>query len=71
MKIDTSDSAYVKWRKSSYSANGSNCVEVMADSDLHYLVRDTKDREGPVLAFTPDEWTAFTAGVKAGEFDLR
>ena len=24
----------------------------------------------PVLAFTPEEWEAFTLGVKDGEFDL-
>jgi hypothetical protein len=35
------------------------------------LVRDTKAHDGPVLAFTRDEWAAFIAGVKAGEFDLR
>jgi len=34
------------------------------------LVRDSKDREGPVLSFSPDEWAAFTAGVRGGEFDL-
>jgi hypothetical protein len=34
-------------------------------------VRDSKTPDGPKLAFTADEWLAFTAGVKAGEFDLR
>lgn len=24
---------------------------------------------GPALTFTPTEWTAFTAGLRAGEFD--
>jgi hypothetical protein len=33
-------------------------------------VRDSKDREGPVLVLTPDEWPAFTAGVRGGDFDL-
>jgi hypothetical protein len=33
-------------------------------------VRDTKDREGSTFGFTPGEWAAFVAGVKAGEFDL-
>ena len=59
------------WRKSSYSGNGANCVEVMADPELHYLVRDTKDPQSPVLAFTAHEWVAFTAGIKSGEFDPR
>ncbi|HCU97657.1 MAG TPA: hypothetical protein DHU96_35085 [Actinobacteria bacterium] len=34
-------------------------------------VRDSKDRGGPVLAFAPEEWQAFTAALKDGEFDLR
>lgn len=58
----------VAWRKSSFSGNG-NCVEV-ALTDHGIGVRDTKDREGPVLRFTPDEWVAFVAGVRNGEFDL-
>jgi len=27
-------------------------------------VRDSKDPDGPKLAFTPDQWTAFTSTVK-------
>jgi len=34
-------------------------------------VRDTKDRQGPVLTFTPIEWEAFVGGVRDGEFDLK
>jgi hypothetical protein len=33
-------------------------------------VRDSKNPIGPVLIFTPDEWDAFVAGAKDGEFDL-
>jgi hypothetical protein len=32
-------------------------------------VRDSKDRTGPVLTFSPAEWEAFTGGVRDGEFD--
>ncbi|MFG1864797.1 DUF397 domain-containing protein [Microbispora bryophytorum] len=32
-------------------------------------VRDSKDPDGPKLFFTPAEWDAFLAGVKADEFD--
>jgi hypothetical protein len=36
------------------------------------VVRDSKDPERRTsLVFTRDEWTAFVAGVKNGEFDLR
>jgi hypothetical protein len=43
-------------------------VEV-ADLPGIVAVRDSKDPDGPKLAFTADEWAAFTAGVKDGEFD--
>lgn len=45
--------------------------ELMRQPDDGVLVRDTKDRgEGPVLAFTRDEWLAFLDGAAKGEFDL-
>jgi Domain of unknown function (DUF397) len=60
-----------QWRKSSYSGgNGGACVEVARNLPGAVAVRDSKDPDGPRLAFTPEEWTAFTAGVKAGDFDL-
>jgi hypothetical protein len=56
------------WRKSTLS--GSNgCVEVAIQDD-GVALRDTKDRNGPVLVFSPAEWEAFIGGVRAGEFDL-
>ena len=61
------DLSSVEWRKSSFS--GSNgCVEV-AILDGAVAVRDAKDPAGPVLRFTRDEWAAFLAGVRDGEFD--
>jgi hypothetical protein len=54
----------MKWRKSSYSGqSGGNCVEV-ADGDSRVLVRDTKERQGPILRFSPDAWKAFANRVK-------
>ena len=41
-----------------------------ADAEKLYLMRDSSKPDGPVLAFTPEEWEAFTLGVKDGEFDL-
>jgi hypothetical protein len=58
------------WHKASFSggANG-GCVEV-ATVPGYIGVRDTKlGAASPVLAFTPTEWKAFLAGVRAGEFD--
>lgn len=52
-----------RWRKSTFSDNGGNCVEVgQADS---VLVRDTKDNgHGPVLTFSADAWRRFAAALK-------
>ena len=59
-----------RWRKSSHSGNnGGNCVEVARNLPGAVALRDSKDPEGPVLVFTPDEWRAFATGVRAGEFD--
>jgi hypothetical protein len=59
------------WRKSSYSGNnGGNCVEVASNLPGIVAVRDSKDREGLVLTFTPNEWIAFIQGARSGEFDL-
>ena len=57
------------FRTSSFCTDAHGCVEVRIDDDL-VRVRDAKDRQGGQLAFTPEEWTIFVRGVKAGEFDL-
>jgi hypothetical protein len=60
-----------KWRTSSFSSDqGGECVEVadLPDGDGR-AVRDSKNPAGPALMFTTAEWVAFTAGVRAGEFD--
>ncbi|MEU7689905.1 DUF397 domain-containing protein [Microbispora hainanensis] len=62
------DLSGAEFRKSSYSGGGNNCVEVATNLPGVVAVRDSKDRTGPVLAFTPSEWSAFIAGVKKGEF---
>lgn len=61
------DLSRADWHKSSFSsANG--CVEV-AQVGRHVAVRDSKNRQGPALVFTPTEWEAFLQGVRAGEFN--
>jgi hypothetical protein len=58
-----------EFRKAKGCADKS-CVEVAIAGDVVGL-RDSKDSgHGPVLAFTADEWTAFLAGARKGEFDL-
>jgi Domain of unknown function (DUF397) len=56
------------WRKSSYSGDtGGQCIEVSA-ADSVVAVRDSKDPDGPALAFTHEAHAAFIKGVKVGEF---
>ena len=62
----------LRWRKASYSGNGgASCVEVGQARDGTIVVRDTKNHgRGPVHRYTPQEWRAFLAGVRDGEFNL-
>jgi len=59
----------LSWVKSSLSFSNGNCVEVASMPDGGVGVRDSKDAEGSILRFTPDEWNAFVGGVRNGEFD--
>ncbi len=60
------------WRKSSYSGgNGGGCIEVGTRAEAgRVLVRDTKDRQGPALAFTPKTWRQFANEVKTATRSL-
>lgn len=52
-----------EWRKSSYSADQNDCVEVLIDTDQVGL-RDTKNREGGAIYFSPESWLVLLAKVK-------
>lgn len=57
----------MKWFKSSYSSGtGGNCVEVARNIPGMVAVRDSKDRHGPILRFTADEWRRLTERIKSG-----
>lgn len=67
--IRADDIVSAAWRKSSASTYNGSCIEIARLRDW-IGVRDTKDQgAGPVLVFNQDEWSAFLAGAKAGEFD--
>jgi len=59
------------WRTSSYSGTNGACVEVARNLPGFIVVRDSKDRDGPVLAIDAEEWQGFADQVKAGQFDPR
>ena len=58
------------WRKSRHSDTDQGCVETAFLPNGNVAVRDSKDRRGPALVYTPSEWDAFIKGAKDGEFDL-
>jgi hypothetical protein len=60
-----------QWFKSSYSGNGGQCIEVAANLAATrgtVPVRDSKDPQGPALAFGADAFASFVQAVKTGEF---
>ncbi|MEU6738933.1 DUF397 domain-containing protein [Streptosporangium sandarakinum] len=67
------------WRRAASGDGGGECVEVAvveAPATGHkaglgplYVLRDSRDPDGPKLFFTRAEWDAFMGGVKLGEFD--
>jgi hypothetical protein len=53
-----------RWRKSSYSQHSdSYCVEARVAGPGEVAVRDSKDPDGPHLAFSVSEWTAFITHI--------
>ena len=54
------------FRKSTRSMANGSCVEA-GNSSRVVLVRDTADRQGPVLRFTPQARAAFTAGISGAD----
>lgn len=58
------DDATTPWRKSSYSNSGANCVEIARIRSGKIAVRDSKDPDGGMLSFGPDEWETFIAKIR-------
>jgi hypothetical protein len=60
----------IEFRTSTFTKQNGMCVEVafVDDGVRQVMVRDSKNRGGPVLGFTRSEWDAFVKGVRAGEF---
>ena len=56
-----------RWR-TSRACDGGACVGVARDGDF-IIVGNTADPMAAVSRFTAQEWSAFLAGVKLGDFD--
>jgi Domain of unknown function (DUF397) len=53
----------LSWRKSSRSQEHGACVEI-APLPSSVAIRDSKDPQGPALAFDHAAWRTFTEGLK-------
>ncbi|WP_243718270.1 DUF397 domain-containing protein [Actinomadura sp. 7K534] len=59
----------LRWRKSSRSdSEGGACVEVAALTSV-VVVRDSKDPNGPVLAFAREAFGALARDIRAERYD--
>jgi Domain of unknown function (DUF397) len=58
---------HVAWRRARKCDTGA-CVE-WARVGKTFMLRDSKNSDGPTLTFTSDAWTTFVQGVRDGDFD--
>ena len=66
----TSDCVEVRVWQTSSRCDAGTCVEV-ADLEKPVIqMRDSKDPEGLVLTFNPEDWRGFITDIKDGDFDL-
>jgi len=59
----------LQWRKARRSCNNGACVEAAPVSG-QILIRDSMDRNGPVMRYPARSWGVFVAAAKMGQFDL-
>ena len=53
----------MEWRKSTYSVENGNCVEVASAGAV--MIRDTHDSDGVTLTVPARAWRAFTTEIRA------
>jgi hypothetical protein len=63
------DLSRARWRVSTRSGGNGDCVEV-ASLDGDIAVRDSKDREGPMLIYNCEAWRGFMRNLRASKCQL-
>jgi hypothetical protein len=58
------DLSRAEWRKSSYSSQSGNCVEVARNLPGLVAVRDSKEHGGAKLVVSQELWLAFIRGLR-------
>ena len=59
------DLSRAEWRKSSYSSQDGNCVEVARNLPGLVAVRDSKELDGASLVVSQETWQVFIRSVRA------
>jgi hypothetical protein len=59
------DLSRAEWRKSSYSGQDGNCVEVACNLPGLVAVRDSKEPDGAKLVVSRKAWRAFLLALRA------
>lgn len=60
------DLSRAQWRKSSYSGNNGNCVEVATNLPDLVAIRDSKNSDGSRPLMSAASWRVFVRDLKAG-----
>ncbi|WP_084693216.1 DUF397 domain-containing protein [Actinomadura atramentaria] len=58
-----------KWRKSTRSNNGGDCVE-LRNTQPAVDIRDSKDSDGPTIALPRSAWIILHTHISSGALDL-
>jgi hypothetical protein len=67
--VQPSSYSALSWRTSSASAGVGECVEVATAPSI-VLTRDSRDRSGAVLRFSPAQWLDLVERIKNGGSSL-
>ncbi|HEV2374663.1 MAG TPA: DUF397 domain-containing protein [Streptosporangiaceae bacterium] len=62
--MTATDMSRADWHKSSYSGQTGNCVEVATTLPGLVAVRDSQNRDGGVLRFSPVQWRELLENIK-------
>jgi Domain of unknown function (DUF397) len=65
--MEDNELARATWRTATYTQGNGACVEVAGLGGGRVAVRDTRDRTGPAIVITADQWRTFLASTQKCE----